>query len=139
MKLSELYSKIQEAGDVHAYAVSLAAPDSDGVDVDLAEVGRVEIHAEQGQARLYPASTATDVDSIEPEPYLGMVLSQLPSIVSAENDLRLMVEIPLLRNDSGNDRVSLVEVNGIHIGRDSEEVWFLVRPPSEYASGLLPA
>jgi hypothetical protein len=130
---------VQAVGDVHAYTVSLAAPDSDGVDVDLAAIGRVEIDREVGEARLYPASTATDVDSIEPEPYLGMVLSQLPFDVSAENDLRLMVEIPLLRDESGHDRVSLVEINGLHVGRDSEEVWLLVRPASEYASGLLPA
>jgi hypothetical protein len=139
MKLSELYAMVQAAGDVHAYSVSLAAPDSDGMDVDLAAVGRVEMDSEAGEVRLYPASTSTDVDSIEPEPYLGMVLSQLPLDVSAENDLRLMVEVPLLRNDSGNDRVSLVEVNGLHIGRGSEEVWLLVRPASEYASGLMPA
>ena len=139
MKLTELYAIVQAAGDVHAYAVSLAAPDSDGVDVDLAAVGRVEIDPEAGEARLYPASTATDVDSIEPEPFLGMVLSQLPLEVGAENDLRLMVEVPLMRDESGHDRVSLVEINGLHIGRESEEVWFLVRPASEYASGLLPA
>jgi|SRR5580658_5224160 hypothetical protein len=139
MKLSELYAKVQAAGDVHAYAVSLAAPDSDGEDVDLAAVGRVEVHPEVGEARLYPASTATDVDSVEPEPYLGMVLSQLPSEVSLENDFRLMVEIPLLRAESGNDRVSLVEINGLHVAPESEEVWFLVRPASEYASGVLPA
>ena len=124
---------------MHAYAVSLAAPDSDGVDVDLAAVGRAEVHPEVGEVRLYPASTSTDVDSVEPEPYLGMVLSQLPSEVSPENDLRLMVEIPLLRGESGNDRVSLVEINGLHIASESEEVWLLVRPASEYASGLLPA
>jgi hypothetical protein len=68
-----------------------------------------------------------------------MVMSQLPLDVSAENDLRLMVEIPLLRDESGHDPVSLVQINGLHIGRESEEVWFLVRPASEYASGLLPA
>jgi hypothetical protein len=139
MKLSELYARVQAAGDVHAYAVSLAAPDTDGVDVDLAAIGRVEVDPEVGEARLYPASTATDVDSIEPEPFLGMVLSQLPVDVSAENDLRLMVEVPLLRDESGHDQVSLVEINGLHIGRVSEEVWLLVRPASQYASGLLPA
>jgi hypothetical protein len=99
----------------------------------------VEVDPELGEARLYPASTATDVDSIEPEPFLGMMLSQLPFDASDDNDLRLMVEVPLLRDESGDDRVSLVEINGFHIGRESEEVWLLVRPASEYASGLLPA
>jgi hypothetical protein len=138
MRLSELYAKIQDAGDVDSYAVYLAAPDRDGMDVDLAAVGRVELDLEAGDARLYPASTATDVDSVEPEPYLGMVLSQLPHDVSSGNDLRLMVEIPLIRDESGNDRVSIVEISGFHIGPESKEAWLLVQPASEFASGLLP-
>jgi hypothetical protein len=44
MRLSELYGKVQAAGDALSYAVSIAAPDSDGVDVDLAAIGRVELH-----------------------------------------------------------------------------------------------
>jgi hypothetical protein len=138
MRLSELYAKIQAAGDVASYAAYLAAPDRDGVDVDLAAVGRVEIDLEAGDARLYPASTATDVDSVEPEPFLGMVLSELPFDVSSGTDLRLMVEIPLIRDESGDDRVSFVEISGVHIGPESKEAWLLVQPASEFASGLLP-
>ena len=139
MRLSELYAKIQAADDVDSYAVYLAAPDRDGQDVDLAAVGRVEVDLEAGDARLYPASTATDVDSVEPEPFLGMVLSQLPVDAGSGNDLRLMVEIPLIRDESGNDRVSIVEVSGFHMGPESKEAWLLVQPASEFASGLLPA
>jgi hypothetical protein len=138
MKLSELYGKIQAAGDVLSYAAYLAAPDRDGLDVDLAAVGRVELDLDAGDARLYPASTSTDVDSVEPEPFLGMVLSELPADVSTGNDLRLMVEIPLIRDDSGNDQVSFVEINDVHIGVESKEAWLLVQPASEFASGLLP-
>jgi hypothetical protein len=138
MRLSELFAKIQDAGDVDSYAAYLAAPDRDGVDVDLAAVGRVELDLEAGEARLYPASTATDVDSVELEPFLGMVLAELPFDVSSGNDLRLMVEIPLIREESGNDRVSIVEISGFHIGPESKEAWLLVQPASEFASGLLP-
>jgi len=138
MKLSELYAKLQAAGDIYSYALYLAAPDGDGQDVDLASVGRVEIHAESGEARLYPASTSTNVDSVEPEPYLGMMISELPSDVSAENDFRLVAEIPLLRDDLGDDRVSFADINDLHIGPQAEEAWLLVRPASEFASGLLP-
>jgi hypothetical protein len=50
----------------------------------------------------------------------------------------LLIEVPLLRDDGEKNQVSLVEMNGVHVGRASEEVWFLVRPAGEFASGLLP-
>jgi hypothetical protein len=138
MKLSEFYAQLDPVGDVHAFTAYLAAPDQDGEDVDLASVGRVEVDYEKNEARLYPASTATDVDSVEPEPYLGMILDQLPIDTMDGDDLRVLVEVPLLRGDTGTDTVSLVELAGIHVGRGAEEVWLLVRPTSEFAAGLLP-
>ena len=70
---------------------------------------------------------------------VGMVLSKLPSELSAENDLRLMVELPLFRDDTDDARVTLSEIVACHIGQESEELWLLIRPASEYADGLLPA
>jgi hypothetical protein len=139
MKLSELYAKIQAAGDVASYVAFLAAPDRDGVDVDLAAVGRVELDTGTGDARLYPTSMTTDDDSSEePEPFLLMVLEALPKDVSGGNDLRLMVESPLIRDESGHDRVSFVELQDIHIGPESKEAWLLLEPASTFARGLLP-
>jgi hypothetical protein len=138
MTLSELRAKIQAAGDIHSYELSIAAPDSDGEDVDLASVGRVDIDADAQEVRLYPASTSTDVDSVDPEPFLGMLMSQLPSEASPYDDFRLVVEIPLLRDGSGTERVSLADICAMQIGLKSEEVWLLVRPAAEYANGLLP-
>jgi hypothetical protein len=139
MKLSELYAKIQAAGDVASYVAFLAAPDRDGVDVDLAAVGHVELDPAAGDARLFPTSMTTDDDSSEePEPFLLMVLEELPTDVSGANDLRLMVESPLIRDESGNDRVSFVELRDIHFGPESKEAWLLLEPASAFASGLLP-
>jgi hypothetical protein len=138
MRLSELFARLEGVEDVLSLTAYLAAPDKDGTDVDLVSVGRVEVDYDKGEARLYPASTATDPDSVEPEPYFGMVLSQLPKEAVDESDLRLMVEVPLLRDDPDDDRVSLVDLAGIHIGKASEEVWLLVRPAREFADGLLP-
>jgi len=139
MRLSDLFAQLNAAGDVESFSVYLASPDEDGTDVDLASVGRVEIDQGEGVARLYPASTTKDTDSVDPEPYLGMVLEQFPLEASGEYDLRLLVEVPLLRDESGDDRTTLVEMAGVHIGKASEEVWFLVKPAAEFASGLLPA
>ncbi|HTC45519.1 MAG TPA: hypothetical protein VK696_10755 [Steroidobacteraceae bacterium] len=135
MMLSNLIAKIQAAGDVHSYAVYLAEPDRDGNDVDLATIGRVEVLTDSKEVRLYPSSTATDVDCVDPEPYLGMILDQLPT--DSESDLRLSAEVPLLRGES-DDTVSFKEVVDICIGRDAEEVWLLLRPASAFADGLMP-
>jgi hypothetical protein len=138
MRLSDLFAQLESAGDAVSFSAYLAAPDKDGTDVDLASVGRVEVDYEQGVARIYPSSTATDSDSVDPEPYLGMVLSQLPMDTLGDNDLRLLVEVPLLRDETDDEQVSLVDLAGIHVGRASEEVWLLVRPAEEFATGLLP-
>jgi hypothetical protein len=135
MMLSNLIAKLKSAGDVHSYAVYLAEPDRDGNDVDLATIGRVEVLADSKEVRFYPSSTETDVDSVDPEPYLGMILDQLPS--DGESDLRLIAEVPLLRGES-DDTVSFKEVVDICIGRDAEEVWLLLRPVSAFADGLMP-
>jgi hypothetical protein len=49
-----------------------------------------------------------------------------------------MAEIPLLRDDTGDERVSFAAICDLHIGDKSAEVWLLVRPASEFANGLLP-
>ncbi|HEX4049676.1 MAG TPA: hypothetical protein VHY19_02200 [Steroidobacteraceae bacterium] len=138
MRLSEFHALIQAAGDVESYALWLAAPDKDGIDVDLAAVGRVDVQFEAAEVRLYPASTKTDTDSIEPEPAFGIMLSQLPGQVSLDEDFRMLVEIPLLRDDVATDSPSFAELQAVHIATDSREVWLLARPASEFADGLLP-
>jgi hypothetical protein len=135
MMLSNLIAKIQSAGDVHSFAVYLAEPDRDGTDVDLATIGRVEVLSDSKEVRFYPSSTDTDVDSVDPEPYVGMIMDQLPK--NGDSDLRLVAETPLLRGES-DDTISFTEVVDICIGRDAEEVWLLLRPASAFADGLMP-
>jgi hypothetical protein len=79
---------------------------------------------EKGEARLYPASTSADVDSVD---------------TTGDNNLRLMVEVPLLRTEAGGDAIRLVELDGLHVGAVSEEVWLLVVPANMFAAGLSPA
>ena len=66
-------------------------------------------------------------------------LEQLPIDTTDDNDLRLMVEVPLLRTEAGGDAIRLVELDGLHVGAASEEVWLLVVPANTFAAGLLPA
>lgn len=141
MKLSDLFARLNGVGDLESFQVYLAAPDPDGVDVDLAAVARVELDYEKGVARLYPAEGAHDVDSEEPDALAGVdVLEELPRDASGENDLRLLIEVPLVREDSDDHRgATLVEMAGVHIGRSAEEVWFLTKPASEFPAGVLPS
>jgi hypothetical protein len=138
MMLSKLAAKLESAGDLHAYSAYLAEPDSDGQDVDLATIGRVEINEQTAEARLYPSSTSLDLDEVDPEPYLGMVLDQLPLLDSVESDLRLVAEVPLLRGEAADDKVHLADIVDICVGREAQEVWFLLRPAADFADGLLP-
>jgi hypothetical protein len=138
VRLSDLFAELHGVQDVISFASYLAEPDKDGEDVDLVEVGRVETDYEKGEARIYPASSTTGVDSIEPEPYLGMVLQQLPFDANDESNLRLLVEVPLLREGDAQEP-KLVDIAAVHVARDSQEVWFLLRPAEEFAAGLLPA
>jgi len=124
VRLSELYAQLKTAGDVHAFSVYLATPDLDGVDVDLVPAERVEVDYEKGEARLYPASTSADADSVD---------------TTGDNNLRLMVEVPLLRTEACGDAIRLVELDGLHVGAASEEVCLLVVPANMFAAGLLPA
>jgi len=138
MRLSELYGAIGSNEELLSYTLWLAAPDRDGNDVDLASVGRVDVNYQAGQARLYPASTSTNTDSVDPEPFVDIVLSNLPRDVSGDNDLAIVVETPLLRDESENEQVRFTDLVGIHVGNQSQEVWFLLRPAAEFAAGLLP-
>lgn len=139
MKLSELFAKVQVAGDVLSYYLYLATPDQDGVDVDLAAVGRVELRADAGEVRLYPESTQTDSDDVESEPILEMVLDQLPSESSGDHDLRLMVEMPLIRDETDSVRVSFSEVVDLLVAHDAQEAWLLMKPAAEFPDGVLPS
>jgi hypothetical protein len=138
MMLSNLAARLQAAPDMHAYSVYLAEPDRDGTDVDLATIGRVEINEQLAQACLYPSSTGTGVDFVDPEPYLGMVLDQLPVLDSFESDLRLVAEVPLLRGEAVDDNVHLADIVDVRIAHDTQEVWLLLRPAADFAEGLLP-
>jgi hypothetical protein len=138
MMLSKLAAILGSATDMHDYSVYLAEPDRDGADVDLATIGRVEVDEASAQARLYPSSTATQVDSVDPEPYLGMVLDQLPLLYSVESDLRLVAEAPLLRGESAGENVHFTDVIEVRFDHDADEVWLLLRPAADFADGLLP-
>lgn len=142
MKLSELYAQLQDASDdVLNYTLFLAAPDptpGDNADVLLCAVGRLELDFDANEAQLFPASDRDD-DSVEPLPYLGMVVEKLPADVSGTNDLSLVVELPLDRDAAEPGPVSWSDLEALYIGAKSREAWLLARPLSEFKDDDLPA
>ena len=67
------------------------------------------------------------------------LLEELPFDFTESGDLRVVAELPLLREGPGWIRKVLTDVCEVHVGRDMEELWLLVRPNEDYPSGQLPA
>ena len=141
MKLSELYAQVRDLpDDALAFTLYLAAPDgnpADQADVELCPVGRMEIDAAAAELRLYPAADG-EQDTLEPVCDLGTFLGRLPVDVSGPNDLRLRVELPLVRDGSDPDPAGMTDVRELRIGNDTREAWLLTHPGSDFATGSRP-
>ena len=143
MLISQLYVELSTApSDAREFVVYLATVDlqpSDDVDVQTVEIGDIAFDYEKNQIRLIPASST----EAKPEPgtfaFLGSVLDACPPDADTELDMRLVIELPLLREDPRFDRPELSEVAGIHLGPESQEAWFLVYPAHSFQRGSLPA
>jgi hypothetical protein len=147
MRLSELYAQVLNAGaEAMAFPVLLAEPDptpGDDVDVLLSEIGWVEVDDYAGEVRLYPKSAVTEDTPDQNLFCVERLLEKLPFDVSDDisetADLRIVVELPLLRDGFGLLRKALTDVCAVHIGREAEELWLLVRPKEDYPNDQLPA
>jgi hypothetical protein len=137
MLLSTLHRQIRaECEDPEQYTPYLAQPDTvvgDSVEAFVIGIADVEVDDEQQRIRLIPASMADGTSSIL---LLSVLLSQLPSGL-LQSDYEILIELPLDRETPGYTK-STTPVAAFHVGADSGEAWFLVRPASEYAAGALP-
>lgn len=141
MRLSEFYRQLKAVPrrDIDGFSLLLAEPDTverDTVDVLLAPIGRVQLLFEKGEARLYPVipgEVAEDEYSA-----LGIFLQRLPFDASGDDDLRMTVELPLIREGAGLVDLRVCEIEAVHVGVESEEVWLLVRKVEEFGEGVLP-
>lgn len=141
MRLSELYEVIAPASVTPEFQVFLAGPDptpGDDLDVQLVEIGDIQVDYDRSEIRFIPASANIDKPLERNFSTLGLLLSELPFEARDEDDMRLMVELPLLREDSDNATASLDELRDAHVGLDSGEVWLLAKPVEEFPVGSLP-
>ena len=140
MRLSELFNQLSAVPcEIHEFSLALAEPDiveGDTVDVQLVPIGRLELLFELGEARVHPVipdEAADDYYTV-----LGVFLEKLPLVASPDLDLRLTVELPLIREGASLVDRQVREIEAAHVGVQSEEVWLLVRPVEEYGEGVLP-
>ncbi len=120
------------------YELYLAEPDTiDGpaVDVELVPVVKVDWDAQEKTLRLFPEQHDSDEDSLTTA---SDVIAEIPLEVEGTPDATLLVEVPIVRPEAKNDRVSFSDVCEIVVGEKSLEIWLLVRPRSEYRGEDLP-
>jgi hypothetical protein len=139
MLVKDLRTKIASLpNDPAEYQLYLAEPDTiDGpaVDVELVPVIKVDWDAQEKTLRLFPEEDNTDEDSL---PTVADVIAEIPMEVESTPDATLLVEVPIVRPEMRNYRVSFGAVYDIVVGQKSLEIWLLVRPRGEYRDDDLP-
>ena len=143
MLVSQLLSQVKcgpsGAREFVAYIASVDFYPGDDVDVQAVEVGDVVVDYDRNQIRLVPASSAEFKPDAGTFAFLGSVLDSMPADVDGEYDMRLFIELPLVREDPRFDRIELSELAEIYFGSESQEAWFLVQPANRFERGALPA
>ena len=142
MLLSALLEQIKSAPqEVLESGIYLATPDTvpgDDIDVFVVGIADVEIDYDRNEVKLIPAAMNEPGDSGMPILMLSILLERLPAYTVTRGDFEILAELPLDRGSGGPVVKSLVSVTGLHIGKESEEAWFLVRPASDYVNNVLP-
>jgi hypothetical protein len=142
MKLSELRQVF--AGNETLYGeftvllVDLDLVPSDGVDVVISPVRDLEIDAEAGEIRLYSAAVRQDSGD-PPLALFEYFMGAWPMAGVYDVDFDVKVQMPIAPEEYPGQPVLLQALVGVWIGRESEEIWLLVRPQSEYPADLLPS
>ena len=140
MRLSEFHTQILSIKpNAEEYLVWIAQVDptpGDEIDVHLSDVGWVELDYEAGQARLYPRSAVTDSTPEQAIPTMEDLQLLLPYDDTGDSNLLVLAEVPLDREGPGLIRTSLEEIQYVHIGNESQEVWLLVGRKEAFGNEL---
>ncbi|HUQ12369.1 MAG TPA: hypothetical protein VM146_18810 [Steroidobacteraceae bacterium] len=142
MKLSEL-SKVfagneSQYGEFSVLLVDLDLAPSEGIDVVISPLRDLEVDAEAGEIRLYSAAVRQDSRN-PPLALFEYFRSAWPMAGVHDVDFDVKVHMPIATEGYPHPPVSLLPLAGVWIGRESEEIWLLVQPQSEYPVDLLPA
>jgi hypothetical protein len=142
MKLSEFSGLF--AGNESLYAeftvllVDLDLVPSEGIDVVISPLRDLEVDAGAGELRLYSAAVR-DSSRNPPLALFEYFKSAWPMPGVHDVDFEVKVQLPIAPEQYPGQPASLLPLAGVWIGRESEEIWLLVRPEAEYPADLLPA
>ena len=143
MRLREFFAEVKALPvEAREFPLFLAMPDvveGDDIDVQLVQIGQVKRPDEGSEILLIPASAEDAEASPESCDTLEALLRVLPSGLLDEDDVRVAVELPLDREKPGHIHLSVTDIWALHVGVESQEVWVLLRPQSEFPPNGLPA
>jgi len=141
MRFPDLERSFAGNHDLYAeYAVLLVDVDtvpSDGVDVVISPLGRVQVLGDDRKMVLYSAA-ANSEPLLAPVSIFGVFVETWPMRHLKPEEFTVVVQLPIAPQEQGDQAWHLAPLGGVWIGREEEEIWLLVRPQSEYPDDLLP-
>ena len=141
MKLSQFFRQLSDINDdLDVWSLNLAQPktvESEGDYVIVAHLKKIEVDLAAGQVRFIPGYRDDELNF--PGPSIPAVaLESLPKRASADTDLTLLAQLPLIEVPREKKERTLVEIEALHVGMESQEAWLLVRPLDQYPASELP-
>jgi hypothetical protein len=118
--------------------VDLDVVPSDGADVIISPLREVEIDPQAAEIRLYSAAVRPDSGQL-PAALFEYFQASWPMEGVHEVEFIVKLQLPIAPEEGVVQEYALQPLAGVWIGRQSEEIWLLVRPASEYPQDLLPA
>ena len=141
MNLSQLQNVFAGNEDSYReYLVLLVDVDrdpSDEIDVVISPLRSLELDTEAKQIRLYSAAARPGLNE-NALPIFELFIGALPAAGVLPEDPEVLVQLPIAPDESIPQQSRLGPLEGVYIGRESEEIWLLVSPLSEYPADLLP-
>ncbi|MDF3021483.1 MAG: hypothetical protein K0Q92_2786 [Steroidobacteraceae bacterium] len=141
MKLTDLKQCFTGNEDLYReYTVLLVDLDlvpSDGVDVVISPLRETEVDPEAGEIRLYSAAVRPNSDQL-PAALFELFMGSWPLDGVHDVEFVVKIQLPIAPEEGVVQEYSLQPLAGVWIGRESEEIWLLVRPQPEYPQDLLP-
>lgn len=141
MKLSDL--KRHFAGNESTYReftvllVDLDVVPSDGADVIISPLREIEVDPQAGEIRVYSAAVRPD-SNLLPSALFERFMGAWPMDGVHDVEFIVKLQLPIAPEEGVVQEYSLQPLADVWIGRESEEIWLLVRPQSEYPQDLLP-
>ena len=110
---------------------------SDEIDVVISPLRSLELDSETKQIRLYSAAArpGTNEDALA---IFERFMGALPTPGVLQENHEVLIQLPIAPGEAVPQQARLGPLEGVYIGRQSEEIWLLVSPLSEYPADLLP-